>query len=64
VFIIKSEDTRGSQKVLGNPLLTENERQDSACNDVVVSLTCLLAVATGLVRFRLAGLLLCRFSWM
>ena len=41
--------TRGSQKVLGNPLLTENDRQDSACSDVVVSLACLLAVATGLV---------------
>jgi hypothetical protein len=44
--------TRGSQKVLGNPLLTENERKDSACSDVVVSLACLLSVATGLVRFR------------
>jgi len=55
-------NTRGSQKVLGNPLLTENERYDSACSDVVVSLACLLAVTTGLVRFRRAVLLLYRFS--
>ena len=54
--------TRGSQKVLGNPLLTENERYDNAYSDMVVSLACLLAVATGLVRFQRAVLLLCRFS--
>jgi hypothetical protein len=54
--------TRGRQKVLGNPLLTENERKVRACSDVVVSLTCLLAAATVLVRSRRAVLLLCRFS--
>jgi len=50
VWVLRLQYTRGSQKVPGNPLLTENERYDSECSDVV-SLACLLAVTTGLVRF-------------
>jgi len=61
-FLLLLNYMRGTQKVLGNPLLTANERYDSARSDVVVSLACLLAVATGLVRFRHAVLLLCHFS--
>ena len=42
--------------------LESNFQQRFSVNVVVVSLACLLAVATGLVRFRRAVLLLCRFS--
>ena len=45
---------RGSQKVAGIPLQTENERWDRARSDVRGSLACLVPVATGVDRFRLA----------